>query len=98
MPVLETFAALQPSPSGAVRAAVFSVLEGPGAGLGDELWLSFLCPNVQGSGFDPEPSRGFSGKYFYMKVRGGTLGRLGIHLAGMRGPSAQDLLPGLRVL
>lgn len=35
---------------------------GTRAGLGDEPWISFLCPNVQGSRFDPEPARGFSGK------------------------------------
>lgn len=41
---------------------------GTRAGFRDELWLSFLCPNVQGSGFDPEPARGLEG------ARWGALG------------------------
>lgn len=34
---------------------------GPGAGLGDDLWPCSLCPDVQGSGFDPESAMGVEG-------------------------------------
>lgn len=34
---------------------------GPGAGLGDDLWPCSLCPDVQGSGFDPVSAMGVEG-------------------------------------